>query len=251
MSKRTRWILFFISVFLFVVLSYVTVVFALGYQYDFIARDFVRMGSFRVVTNTGADVYLNGKLTGDTSFLNNSFSKGRLLPRSYTVRIEKKGYHTWSKNIPVVAGYFTDIPKIVLLPLELESEIVPSGSFGFPVVDEVAVRERAVKGKLLTFDDHAITVEWTDGTGDQPYHQVGDVDQIALFPQKIDDVQWYKDREHIIVSTGGILLFLEIDDRGGINTYQLTANTGPFWYDKDSNVIYKIEGANIVKLKLG
>lgn len=247
MSKKTRGILFFIAVILFLAVSYVTVVYALGYQYDFIKHDFVRMGSFRVTTNTSADVYINEKLAGNTSFLNNSYAKGRLLPRTYTVRIEKKDYHVWTKNIPVVAGFFTDVPKILLLPMELTTEVISSSSIGFPMQDDTI---RETKGRSLEFDQHKITVTWTDNTDFQPYHQTGDTEQIALLTQKIDDVQWYKDREHIIVSSSGLLSLMEIDNRGGVNSYPLATISGPFWYDKDENAIYAIENKEPVKIKL-
>ena len=247
MSKQTRWALFYTAVIVFLILSYAMVVFALGYQYDFVQNRFVRMGSLRVVANTGAEVYINNKLEGKTSFLSNNFSKGRLLPRIYTTRLEKDGYHTWEKKITVVAGFFTDVPKVVLLPLELPIEPAATSSFGFPMDDNAA---RETKGKLLTFTDHEITIEWTDNADYQPYHRTGDREVIARFPQKINDVQWYKDRDHIFVASGGILYFMEIDKRGGINSYEITTLQSPFVYDADSNSIFKLANGGVVRLKL-
>ncbi len=223
------------------------VVFSLGYKYDFVNRTFVSTGSFRVIANTDADVYINDKLSGKTSFLGNSFSKGKLLPRSYSVRLERDGYFTWQKNIPVVASLFTDIPKIVLFPTEQIFEQVSTSSFGFPLADS---NVRSTKGKLLTFDDHEITIEWLDNTDYQPFKEAGDVEILLRLPSVIDDVQWYKDHDHIFVAAGGILYFYEIDKRGGLNSYQLSTLKSPFYYDADENAIYLMENGEIVKMKL-
>ena len=247
MSKKTRWILFFIAAAAFIVISYAVVVFALGYKYDFAERKFVRMGSFRVIANTSADVYLNGKLAGDTSFISNEFSKGRLLSRTYTVRLQKDGYHKWEKKVPVIAGLFTDFPKIVLLPEKFETEKVATESFGFPMEDS---NIRVTKDKSLAFDAHTISIEWLDNTDYQPFHNVGDFETPIGFPGGIDDVQWYRDREHLLVSSGGFLWFTEIDHRGGLNTWQLTPLSGPFLYDEGDNAVYKLENKQLLRFKL-
>ena len=247
MSKRTRWILFFIAIVGFFILSYVTVVFALGYRYDITTWSFARTGSFRVVANVGADVYINDEHEGDMSFLGNTFSKSRLLPRTYGVRVVRDGYTPWHKNIQIEEGFFVDIPNIVLLPTSLVREKVATSSFGFPLVDS---RVREAKGRFLTFDDHEIIVTWTDSTSYQPFRRAGDEAVIVRMPTHIDDVQWYRDADHFFVSSGGKLIFYEIDTRGGLNNYQLTPISGPFWYDADENAVYLMENREIVRLKL-
>ena len=242
--------MFFAAIAIFLALSYVMVVFALGYQYDFTAWKFVQTGSLRVVANTGAKVYLNNALVGNTSFLGNTYSKGRLLPRTYVVRLTRAGYHPWEKKIAVVAGLFADFPKIVLLPNELSSEQVVSSSFGFPTEESIAYpRIRTTNGKSLSFDEHSITVTWLDNTDYQPFHQTGNQELIARLPQKIDDIQWYKDREHLFILSNNILYFMEIDKCGGLNSYELTTLKGQFFYSEDDDAIYKMDGNQIVKLK--
>lgn len=248
MSRKTRWILFYGAVIVFLILSYVMVVYALGYKYDFVTWQLVRTGSFRLVANTSAEVYVNDELAGTTSFLGDSYSEGRLLPRTYTVRLEREKYHSWEKKVTIVAGYFADFPKIMLLPHDLTLETVATESFGFPAHDEEGVR--ATKDKTLVFDEHTITVTWLTNTDYQPFHVAGDKEIIARFPQKIDDVQWYKSRNHLLVASGGILYFMEIDKRGGVNTYELTTLEGPFIYSEDDDAIYKTDGDQIVKMNI-
>lgn len=248
MSHKTRWIMFGIAVVVFVITSYTMVVYALGYKYDFTERQFVQTGSFRVVANTGAEVFINGRLNGTTSFLGNSFSKGRLLPRTYTVRLQREGYYPWQKNVIVEAGFFTDFPKVVLLPTEFVTEVVPSISFGFPMPDS---NVRPNKNKSLAFDEHTVSIEWLSDTDEQPFHRAGDFETVFGVPTRIDDVQWYRDHEHLLLSTAGKLYFYEIDVRGGLNRFELTTlEDGQFYYDRDENAIYKIDQGQIVKLKL-
>ena len=247
MSKRTRWVIFYCALAMFLVVSSLMVVFALGYRYDFSEQKFVQMGSFRVITNTGASVYINGKLSGKTSFLNNDYAKTRLLPRNYTVRVEKEQHHVWQKNISIVAGLFSDFPKVVLVPTLLESELVATASFGFPTEES---NIRITKGKSLAFDKLTISVEWLDGTDYQPFHQVGDFETAISFPTVIDDVQWYRDNEHVLIASAGSLWFAEIDTRGGANTWKLMDLEGQFLYDEDDNVVYFIEDKELMRAKL-
>lgn len=116
MKKKTRQSLFYAAVVVFAVLSYLIVMFALGYKYDFVENKFLKTGSFQIKTNVDAQVYINDKLVGTTSFLLNSFSETRLLPRTYSVRIQRDNYQLWQKLVTVEAGRFADFPKVVLLP---------------------------------------------------------------------------------------------------------------------------------------
>jgi len=63
---------------------------------------------------TGAQVYLDGRLTSATD-TNIAF----LDPKTYKVRIEKDGYTTWEKDVEVRADLATEI-KILLFPLAPE-----------------------------------------------------------------------------------------------------------------------------------
>src|SRR3989344_9232591 len=135
MHKKTRKRLFYISIFIFAILSAVVVLFSLGYKYDFVNNKIVKTGSFRVATNhSGAEIYINYRLAGKTSFLSNNFSKGGFLPRTYDIRVEKDGYIPWEKKITIESGFFTDFPAIVLMRDDLAFVLTASASsrFGNP-----------------------------------------------------------------------------------------------------------------------
>ncbi|MEK7126368.1 MAG: hypothetical protein AAB835_02690 [Patescibacteria group bacterium] len=106
------------------------VIFALGYKYDFVQKRFFKTGSLELRSNISVEVYINDELSGGTSFLTNSFSKGRLLPRTYRVRAQKDGYQPWQKLIKVEAGFLASFPKVVLIPETFQDELVASSSIG-------------------------------------------------------------------------------------------------------------------------
>ena len=63
-------------------------------------------------------------------------------------------------------------------------------------------------------------------------------------------MQWYKDSSHLIVSSGSILKFVEIDKRGGVNINDISAISGPFYYDHGIDAIFKFEGNRVVRIGL-
>jgi hypothetical protein len=295
-KKKTRRILFYSSIIIFFIASWLATLFALGYKYDFVQNKFLKTGSFGIGVNVGADVYINDELAGSTSFLTKTFSKGRLLPRTYNVRLQNEQYQSWQKLIDVGAGAFTDFPVVVLIPRELKEEIVASSSLAnitsvkFDPQNKKALfinkrqteiislenkQRELIKsqplatplpsllpGKIdfikspdgeknLWFNEHEIWISWLKNTNHQPYRKAGETELITRFSQRISDVQWYKDSEHLIASVGGILKFIEIDTRGGLNVLDISTISGPFYYDKDTNSIFKFEDKNLAKISLG
>lgn len=270
------------------------VLFALGYKYDFVQKHFLKTGSLELRSNISAEIYINDKLSGETSFLTNSFSKGRLLPRTYRARVEKDGYQSWQKLIKVEAGFLASFPKIVLLPETFQDELVASSSIGkisvrkFDISNSLAIigDKQRLQGinvrtgkiqqikqlsdkptslanptethyvsspdeeKTAWFNEREVWIKWEKNAGYQPFQKAGDVEFIARFDQKINDIQWYKDSSHLLISVGDILKFAEIDNRSGVNVFDISTVTSPFYYDLDMNAIFKFEGNKLVRINL-
>ena len=253
MSRKTRWILFILSILVFTAASYGVVVYALGYEYDFSTRQFVRTGSFRVVANTDSSVLINDVQSGNTSFLSNSFSKGLLMPRSYRVALKKDGYHLWQKNVTVYAGFFIDFPKVVLLPKELSEETIPSNSFSILVLPRPLPAPSIVspdENKELLIDRGDVSLQWLNESGYQPYDKAGMTELIARFPQNIVGAWWYRDSNHVIIQTGSLIKFLEIDKRGGLNIFDIGSSPFPALYNRNENALYFWREGVLVKAQL-
>lgn len=293
MKKKTRRILFYTSVLLFILIGYGMVLFALGYKYDFVQKRFLKTGSFELRSNISAEVYINDELSGSTSFLTNSFSKGRLLPRTYRVRAEKYGYQSWQKLIKIEAGFLTSFPRVVLIPETFQDELMASSSIAnisarkFDVPSNLAIigNKQRLQGidlktggvkqikqpsdkstplasltgthyvsspdeeKTAWFNERELWIKWEKDARYQPFQKAGDVEFVIRFNQKIDDVQWYKDSSHLLISVGGILKFVEIDNRGEINISDITTIIGSFYYDRDLKTIFKFEGDKLLKIR--
>lgn len=277
-------------------------IFALGYKYDFVNNVFVKTGSIQIKANKSADVYLNDELIGKTSFLGNSFSQTRLLPRTYNFRLQGLGYFNWEKNIDIMAGYLVEYPVVVLLPTELMEEIIGSTSLantktirfdksnGLALISNGLITEsiRLSTGqklptasprstptahssptvvvlsshlednliespdgqKALWFNEHEIWIKWLSDSDYQPYRKKNNVELITRFANDIKDVQWYRDSSHVLANVSGILKFIEIDTRGGINSYDVAIVNDEFLYDSESDSIYKFEGSELMRIKL-
>ena len=116
MTKKTKRILFYSAAAIFALLSYVVILYAQGYKYSFSETKFFRTGSIYVKTNEDAKVYLDNKFLNSTSFFGNSYTISGLLPKQYTVRVQKDNYSSWEKKISVEEGLVNDYSRILLLP---------------------------------------------------------------------------------------------------------------------------------------
>ncbi len=308
MKRQTRRGFFFISLLVFIVLSWLTVFYALGYKYDFVQNRFFKTGSFEISASTEAQIYINDELAGATSFLGKSFSKSRLLPRTYTVRAQNDKYQPWQKLIDIEAGIFTDFPRVVLIPQAPVEDTIASGSLkgvtsiqfdakqgtvainnGLQVEtisldngqrvslqpfirstpkptpslaanilgatlpagnSEVNLLQSPDGNKGIWFNDREVWVKWLRDTDYQPTRKTGDTELVVRFPQKIADVQWYKDSDHLIVSVGGLLEFIEIDNRSGVNIAAIATIDSPFYYDRGANVIFRFVGNKLTRINL-
>ena len=123
MTKRTKRVLFYAAVVVFLFASYIIVLYAQGYKYNFSKWEFERTGSIYVKANVGADVYVDGEKDGSTSFLGNSHTVSGLLPGEYLLRLQRKDdYSTWEKRVEVKEGLVNEFSKILLLPVSGEEK---------------------------------------------------------------------------------------------------------------------------------
>ncbi len=105
--------------------------------------------------------------------------------------------------------------------------------------------------KIIWFNKREIWVYWFKDTGYQPFKKIGDNYLIAKFDKDISDVQWYKDKEHIIVHFGNDIKLVEIDDRGGAVAQDIITFSGQSFYDPESNSLYFIYLGRLTKVSIG
>ncbi len=237
MTRRTKKLFFYAAVAVFLLLSYIVLMYAQGYKYSFSENKFLRTGAISLKVDTGAKVFLDDELEGGTSFFGNSFSIDRLLPGTYKLNVQKDGYSSWTKKITVEEGQVTDFPSVMLLPedgedeqklftevgllfKELEPFATLKASPSEPFVLDTKTKKLLqntdqglveiatnVKGfrisennnKLAWWTDNELWVLWLSDTNYQPYHKKGDKDLIIRFVQPIQNSAWFRDEDHVVL----------------------------------------------------
>ena len=81
MTKNTKRLFFYFTVLIFLILSYVIMLYAQGYKYSFSEGKFQRTGAIALKVNTGAKVFLDDEAQGDTSF----FSSWSAFPLTFII----------------------------------------------------------------------------------------------------------------------------------------------------------------------
>jgi len=122
MTKKTKRLFFYAMVVVFLILSYVIILYAQGYRYSFSEGQFQRTGAILLKVNTGAKVFLDDEVQGDTSFFSSSYSIDWLLPGNYTLSVKKDSYSSWQKKVTIEEGFVVDFSEILLLPEDGEEE---------------------------------------------------------------------------------------------------------------------------------
>lgn len=236
MSKIKKRILFYFSVLIFIFLSVFAVLTALGYAYNFSQERFVRTGSFGFKANTAAEVFINGKMEGQTSFLTNSFSIGRLKPGAYQIKIIGQATMPWQKRVEIQEGFFSYFPSVVLLPSRIKSEILIQNLPQKP-------RDQIWNG-FLSFFDKKGTINIMD------VNSAGDSQGIETFKTKIpsediESLQFDESSEKKILASNGSrieIIDLEMKSENKIRIMPFYPMTGRIFY---KNTIYGLVGRRL------
>lgn len=251
MTKRTKRILFYSAVAIFLALSYAAILYAQGYQYSFSEGKFQRTGAISLKVNTGAKIFIDDKLEGQTSFFSNSFSIDGLLPGAYRVSVQKNDHSAWQKNIVVSEGLVTDFPRIFLLPEEGDEEqklfdevgalfneteppVLPSVSFDiFKLKNDSRINGFRVsenKNKIAWWMASELWITWLNDQNYQPVRQRGDRELITRLSKPIQNAVWFRGEDHLAVEVEerdsrnrpySAYMVIEVDRRDGVNIVEL------------------------------
>ncbi|XOB41628.1 MAG: hypothetical protein ACKKMS_02820 [Candidatus Nealsonbacteria bacterium] len=120
MTRKTRTILFFICLFLFLLIAPAVVFYSQGYRFDFEKKKVTQTGAFYFkVLPKSTQIYFGGKLKKKTDFLFGSTLIENLLPKTYNIQIKKEGYLAWEKTLEIKEKQVTEAKNIVLIPESL------------------------------------------------------------------------------------------------------------------------------------
>lgn len=124
MNKKTRRIIFYIFLFVFLIMVPVIIFYALGYNFDFEEKTIISTGAIYIKSYpTKAEIYINDKLRGKTNKL-----VGKLIPKTYNIQIIKKDFYPWQKEIIIKEGIVTKVDNIFLVPFNPKIFLVATES---------------------------------------------------------------------------------------------------------------------------
>ena len=116
LSRTLRQRLFWLCLALFVFGTPVLIMYAKGYRFD-TALSLVKTGGIYVHSDvTNASIYLDDTYREQNSMLWRNFFLEELEPGTmYVVRVDKAGYQSWVKKLPVYADLVTEA-RVLMLP---------------------------------------------------------------------------------------------------------------------------------------
>lgn len=270
--QKTRGLLFYLSVFLFLAGLPVILSFALGYKFNPRTLRFVKTGLIFVKTQpTGAKIYLNDKLFPEKS----PASMQELIPGTYKVTMELAQYYPYQAQVEVEAGKVSRVDKVILFPmrpnlaqlnqerfssfrvdlerriiyyLDQEKRILYRSNLEAQNFEDIAslpdkfnqINGWAVSAdqkKLFIFNEHQINVIFLDSQADQEY--VATTVFLDYPQEKIVEVFWHSDSYHLIVLTNKHIQAIE--SRLGaapVNLVELNKVDASVFYDAKEDVLY-------------
>ena len=271
MTKKTRKLIFYFSVLIFLLMGTLILSFAFGFRYDFQNNRLIKTGSIVIKTNVSAKIYIDEKLEGETSFFSDTFSKKNLLPGKYGLKIQKDGYQTWQKSVVVEEGLISYFGNVFLplnepkeealtsrevLDKHLESlKLIPKDPtvFNLPKKGVVDFSVSSDESAVVWATSHEVWVLWNRNTDYQPIRKAGEKELITRLSENIKNVYWHRSGGYVFLRLGAKFIMLETDVRGGVNTHTLYNNLGVkdiIWYDSGLYKIFKYQNSGLFAAEL-
>jgi len=112
MTLKTRRIIYISLIIIFLAAAPLTILYSQGYSFDWQKKTFVKTGSFYLKSYPlSANIFIDGKKSGTAPL----YAK-RLLPKTYSVEINKNGFYPWQKNLKIESQIVTEARNILLIP---------------------------------------------------------------------------------------------------------------------------------------
>lgn len=289
-EQRIRRVLFYLSLFIFIIGLPFILSFALGYKFNPRTFKFTKTGIIALKTQPqGAAVYLDKIPLNEKT----PTTIHELLPGKYNLRIELQDYYSWGANVEVEAGKVTRLEKIILFPVrpnikqlnrhgllsfwldqdkrsvyyisrddsgvyksDLEGESLEQiGSLPINLSPQVQWKFSPDRARLLLFDTRWIIILALDNTGPQS--------TLALEYTRgaISEIFWHSDSYHLVLVTNKNIEALEArPDAIPIVLVDLNKNNTSAFYDVNTDSLFFLDSQeaadgkaydNIYKLEVG
>jgi WD40 repeat protein len=230
MSRFWRTILFTVFAIGFLISAPLVVLYTAGYRYQFGSMSVIKAGILSVTSiPKGATVSLDG-IESDKktpSVIDNVY------PGKIKVRVEKSGYSSWEKILPVKSGQSTFIPNVVLF---LEGSAVPS----INQTDVLHVATQSPSRYAYLVNNKGILETWIK---DETAPQNRPILTQTFHPKSIYTLSWSHDGSYLLISehtTKKIQTIIRAHD-GTIIPFPTTSSVDAWWNaDSGHTLFYRI-----------
>jgi hypothetical protein len=154
MTKRTRTTLFILMVLVFTLIAPGIIMYSQGYRFDVKKMKFLETGGIYVKTLPGdATISIDDDYKNRTSGFSRDLLIQNLLPENHTIKIEKEGYHSWTKTLEVKEKKVTEAKYVILFPNDIPFTPIDNDVKNFyPYPDNNKILLLTVSNELLSYD---------------------------------------------------------------------------------------------------
>lgn len=132
MTKKIRNIIFIILAVLFLIIAPAIVIYSLGWRFDWETKKIIQPGMFYFkVWPKNSQIYINGEAKKKTDIFFGSVLIENLLPGNYQTKIEKEGYYSWEKNLPIAKREVTEAKNVTLIPKDPKLSLISGNTEEF------------------------------------------------------------------------------------------------------------------------
>lgn len=240
MNLKTRRIVFLFFLLIFLLVSPLLIISALGYKYNFKKHCLEKTGVFFVKSfPRGAAVYLDGE-----KFKKNTPTQiTRLLPNSYKVEIAKKDYRPWQKNLTIQPNLTTFIEDVSLIYQTPKWTTILKGDFidflAAPSEQEQALIEQTAETKIVwlyNLDSDSFTKLFQAKTG-----------------SKLKLIAWSASNKKLLLKENKDYLVFNIEVPDvfiSLTKISKVDLTEVKWDETNDNLIYGLNGDRLIKINL-
>lgn len=248
-----RFIIFLAFILLFTLLIPVVILYSTGYR---VSEGFSLTptgGIYVYYPESGANLYINGELTKQTSLFARGLFVDDLSPKEYKVQITKKGYQAWNKTLNVGPKRVSEaypflIPQIIATttvqrnilsqgatttnPLYTDLSKLFSTSTVLKSTSRLVASTTAIvpllrKDTEIYIATSSVIALWKGSSDSIPYYFCDEAglkcsDTLTVLPIKVNHIEFYQGRDDVIIySTKDGIFVTELDQREPRNTFKL------------------------------